>query len=288
VLVLTGLVATSLAGGVAYAKATPSPSCVPGAATTYTNENVTRTDSGSHGDWATDTFRRDVIWSSDCKGTYTLQFIDKGTFATIPNASSPGTGKPLGPSFTGSFTGGALVTVKSDTPPHWPDKPAAGWPSTSEWPKIMFGGEPDVKMRSWGWSYAVACDGWNERWHNASLGNHGDVTNCKCPPKTTYTPPAPPTTTTRTSGTTTTTTATTTTTTTTPVTTPSNPPASATTSTTVAVHQAANGGSGRSSTPLAYTGASVGWLIALGGILLLVGASLVIWRVRRPQSDDDR
>lgn len=290
---LAGLLTASVIGTAAYAHATGEPGCVSGAATTWRIENVARPDSGAsgHGNWANDVFTRTINWSSDCKGTYTFVVDDQGTFTTIANGFSPQAGTPFGPSFTGSIRGGALLTVKSSTRPHFPVMPVGGWPSTGDWPSTMFDGEHDTKMGAWGWTYATPC----EHWTNASTGNQGDVTGCTCPPTTTTTTrthPAPPTWTPP-HGTTpphpTSPTLTT-------PTTPKPPPVTTSLSETtpVGLHQNAGSGGGggtgivgRASAPLAYTGASVGWLVALGALLLLTGGLLLVGRLYRRRSSED-
>lgn len=153
------------------------------ACTTYTTEVVGRPDSGSHGNWATDTFTRTTVVCDNGDGTYTLTITDDGAFTSLPGALSPGAGVLLPAPFTGEFTGGATVTVTSATAPHTPPTTSPGDKSTSEWASLLFDGNNGT-ISNWGWTYSTPC----ETWVNAETGNSGDVTGEECTPDTT-TPP---------------------------------------------------------------------------------------------------
>lgn len=162
---------------------------------TYTND-VVRLDSGLHGDWATDTFRRGSAVCDNGDGTWTLTLTDNGTFTTMAGATSPGDQAVPLPEFTGRFLGGAVVQVTSElTMAELPTnitEPTAGWPSTSEWAGLLFGSEVTSTLSSWGWNYTTKCE--TAGWVNSLDGNVGDVTGKTC--ETESSPPLPETTTT--------------------------------------------------------------------------------------------
>lgn len=263
----------ALAVAVPVAHAAGEGDCTP-----YTTEVTGRPDSGKHGDWATDDFTRTTKVCQTDDTTYVLTISDAGTFTTLAGAKSPAAGVDLPAPFTGSFTGGATVTVTSDVSPVAPPASSPGDKSTSEWASLLFPGNNGT-ISGWSWTYGTKC----ETWVNAEAGNSGDVTGVECEydeePSTTV----PPTTTAPPSSSTSDT----------PPASGGDEPTSATapgtsmhaTSTSPAYGYAArnHGDYDSGEKDLAYTGTSsvVPYLAGLGGLLLLGGVGAVVLTRRR-------
>lgn len=163
---------------------------------TFTTQVTDRPDSGLHGTWALDTFKRTTTVKCNIAdpNVYKVVLTDVGTFKTVAG-KSPQVGVPLSGEVVGKFSGSATMTVTSAEKPHAPPATNAGDVSSSEWPSLLFDEYSSV-MGSWGWNYTRLC----EFWKNAAAGNSGDITGKSCykPPTstTTSTTPLPVTTTT--------------------------------------------------------------------------------------------
>jgi len=188
--------------GGAVALATPAHADECG---TYVTRNVVRPDSGTHGVWATDTFNRTVRICSVATiatNSYRATFTDHGTFATLPNAKSPGEGDAvdLKDTIVGIFEGGAtydfvtsepldLHALRAYTPAD------SDYPSTSEWMSKWLGsfekGGYAEGGKAWGWTYRTRC----EKWVNSGTGNTGNIVGkvCRVKPKPPWTHPTEPT-----------------------------------------------------------------------------------------------
>jgi hypothetical protein len=171
------LVVTLLNGGAA--SATEQPACTPNDVIYSTQVNG-RPDSGIFGTWAYDTFVRTTVVTNNCDGTFTLGIKDSGSFIPVIGAKSPSGGIILqAQSFadipTGSFTGGATVTITSAVPPVDPGAVSDGKTSTSEWASLLFPNNSG-ELLEWGWTYTHC----GETWINAKGGNSGDITGIEC------------------------------------------------------------------------------------------------------------
>jgi hypothetical protein len=266
------LVGAGVLGGTAYAGATP-PSC-DGPVGEFTTEVLDRPDSGLGGTWAKDTFTRTTVVYRNADCTYGITLRDEGTFTTLANAPSPGGTATLGASFTGTFTGGAQITVISDVPPVDPPATSDGTVSSSQWAMLLFPDNPG-KLNEWGWTYTTPC----ETWLNAHDGNQGDVTGKVCETETSTTTTTDQTTSTTIDETTSTTIETTDSSTT------SNTSTSRTTTSYVwpaTSTTALVGSSGPDDVDLASTGVSyVGPLVALAVLLFAAGVAFVALRRQR-------
>jgi hypothetical protein len=174
------LLTTLLSGGASASatEQTAPPGCVAGVVATYTTQVNGREDSGLNGPWATDTFTRTTVVTTNCEGTYDLKISDQGSFTVIAGAKSPQNAVNLQASAflkPGDFSGGATVTVKSDIPPINPGAASNGKISTSEWAGLLFPGN-NGDMTDWGWTYSYC----GETWVNAKGGNSGDITGIEC------------------------------------------------------------------------------------------------------------
>lgn len=241
---------------------------------TYITQVTGRPDSGSHGNWATDTFKRTTFVCDNSDGTFTMKLTDSGEFTTTAAAKSPGTGVTLPDEpISGSFSGGAVVTVTSATGPHDPGADSDGAVSSSDWHTLVFD-DATAKLTSWGWRYSTGC----ETWFNTAANNSGDITKvCEAeepptttvPPTTTTPPPpsssAPPTSSTGSIPPTT-----------------DKPSASSTSSKAAPVHYADSANSKTDSGDLAYTGTSASLLwVVLGAVVLLGGGGTLLYLTRR-------
>lgn len=152
-----------------------------------------RTDSGTHGDWATDTLTRTATITRDhaapaskCGGSatscwfYKASIVDTGSFVTITGANSPEHGTVIpGTHVSGQISGSDLFEFyASDDSPSAALVPASlsgNGQSTSTWFHQFFGagtvfaGENQTK---WGWTYT---DTLCETWVDSSAGDSGDI-----------------------------------------------------------------------------------------------------------------
>lgn len=148
--------------------------------------NLVRPDSGTVGNWATDTFHRVVKVCHAVETakavevqswTYTAVGTDDGTFKTTGTTSF--TGAAMKDGVTGKFSGHFSMTFEA--PKDWglyAGTPADGSKySTSDWLAHMWtdGFKPGKFV--WGWLYAT-CGGRKpgETLINASTGNKGNIT----------------------------------------------------------------------------------------------------------------
>lgn len=171
-----GLAATLIAVPAVEAQATTAPDCK------SVSADLVRPDSGTAGDWATDTFHRtvkichaEVVAKSAVEvqsWTYAAVGEDSGSFSTKGVKSFKGA--PMKPDVTGKMSG--HFTLSFDAPKDWglyTGAPAEGSKySTSEWLSHLWSDGFKPGKFVWGWKYEVC----NEALTNASTGNHGDIT----------------------------------------------------------------------------------------------------------------
>lgn len=183
-----------LVGGAVFtaqsAMADPADNCK-----TFVTENISKPDSGNHGDWATVTFTRNVELcktdtdAADGVTSYTATFKDEGTFTTTEGAKSPGTGAAVDllKGISGTFTGGATFLFTTATDLNLaglePFKTDGDWPSTSVWIGTWLADKGFVTGsykdgNTWGWTYATGC----ETWVNSGPKDEGSITTrCATP-----------------------------------------------------------------------------------------------------------
>lgn len=195
---------------------------------------------------------------------YEATVEDDGTFVTLNDSptGSPGEGKSLVKDAEGTFVGGA--TAKFYAPAHWcsfrgekyngKTVPGTETGSTGEFIGKLFkkDGYPAIKPKhkdllvKWGWTYTRCAETTNaERWVNAKSGNEGDIRGVVCP---------------------------------TPEATPSPTPSVGVTSISPSPAGGVAGGDGDQ---LPKTGAGVAALVAGGGVLVLIGAGVLVLQRRR-------
>jgi hypothetical protein len=143
--------------------------------------DLVRPDSGTAGDWATDTFHRTVKichTASTAKAvevqswTYTAVGDDSGTFTTKGTKSFKGA--TMKPDVTGKMAGHFELTF--DAPKDWglyvgAPKDGSKY-STGDWLGHLFSDGMKAGKFVWGWNYETC----NEKLTNASTGNPGDIT----------------------------------------------------------------------------------------------------------------
>lgn len=171
-----GLAATLIAVPAVEASAT-APDCK------TVQADLVRPDSGTAGDWATDTFHRTVKVCHQPEvaaktavevqsWTYTAVGDDSGTFSTKGTKSFKGA--PMKPDVTGKMAGHFELTF--DAPKDWglyTGAPAGGSKySTSEWLAHLWSDGFKAGKFVWGWKYETC----NEKLANTASGNPGDIT----------------------------------------------------------------------------------------------------------------
>lgn len=310
VLVLAGLVATSVVGGVAYAHATP-----PNVQTSYVcpTSGWDVSDPAVADQITADQFHYDGLHLQVAGPTH-----KQSAYVTLPTPvklSAINAGSDTGMTYqvAHGYAPGYQLTVL-DEEGHWMGnlvREDGRWWATRttnhEWDLVVNPGQsgsnpfdafktayPNRVVYRAGFSLgsgAAASDGilkdltfQGTRWTFTASCVHPTLPEIQPPTWTPGTRPSHPTTTTKTHPSPTSLTLSTTTvppTTTTTTTPPESSPTTVSTTTRAATIHVED-------RALPTTGASVGWLVALGGLLLLAGLSLVIWRVRRPTADDDR
>ena len=177
-----GLAATLIAVPAVEAQATTAPDCK------TVSADLVRPDSGTVGDWATDTFHRTakVCHVPDVTAkavevqswTYTVEVTDAGTFTTKGVKSFAGHTMLAG--VVGSFHGslGSNVAYKGsfDAPKDWGlwlgSVTNGNTYGTSDWVKHLWSDGFKPGKAVFGWQYETC----NETLVNASAGNHGDIT----------------------------------------------------------------------------------------------------------------
>lgn len=164
------------------------------AAQSHTVRITNNVDTGQHGPWAWLDYDRTTTITKTGDNTYRVVIRDQGTFTSIVGAKSPGDGVRIGSEVTGSFSGGYVAEVVSQTAPDTAGVDAArdfgcdvtgqcrNKTATADWAALYFTGEAQVREVSWGWSYVTEC----ERWVDSVNRRDGDVTGLNC------VAPAPP------------------------------------------------------------------------------------------------
>jgi hypothetical protein len=153
-----------------------------------------RNDSGTNGDWAKDTFTRDVTVTrqhaakaADCGSGatqcwfYTANLVDSGSFMTIEGAKSPAAGVDIAGIVSGTFNGGSRIEfyASSDSPDASlvPATVTGNDLATGDWVKEFFADGTTVTapdLLNWSWTYTAPAT--CEQWVNAKAGNEGDIT----------------------------------------------------------------------------------------------------------------
>lgn len=184
----------AIPGGAALATGTP-PHCVYDDHYTSTTTLTNHPDSGNHGDWATDDFKRVVkICEVGDTKVYHATVEDNGHFTTITGAQSPNAGIPIKGTVTGEMWGGftADFTAAPNFATYMRGHHGA---TTSTWVAGYFS---DFKGSSinedWSWSYRSKCEKWTDAADNGNgaLPEDGDITGCTCPPEPSPSPSESP------------------------------------------------------------------------------------------------
>lgn len=163
-------------------------------------------DSGNHGNWATDTLTRSMtvdrhsaVAVSNCGGDssngittcwyYTASMTDTGSFITVDGADSPQAGVAISGTLAGNISGGSDYEfyASSGTPtsadvPGMLDASVNGTDS-SHWVERFFPDSTsfgDVNEINWDYSYTAGatCEQWTDAYNNSdgSLPADGDIT----------------------------------------------------------------------------------------------------------------
>lgn len=194
----TGATGATGAQGVPGPAGPAGASGTPGASAVITVNASTalsaRTDSGTHGDWATDAFTRTAAITRQHASTaskcgagatecwfYTGTITDSGSFLTVTGANSPEAGDVIaGTHIAGTFTGGSSFEfyASSDSPDSSlvPATLSGNGQSTSTWMRQFFAGGTHFAGEGepkWAWTYAApsTC----ETWVDGSAGDTGDI-----------------------------------------------------------------------------------------------------------------
>lgn len=202
--VLTGL----LALGTLWASTAPAEAASAVRHTITINGNL---DHGEHGFWARlNSVSRTVTirpWGPT-KGVWEVRLRDRGTFQTLRGKNSPGEGKPITRSSTGTMTGDMTIIVTAEDKPSTANAPssynyrcrtngagnrAADCPGmayeTSQWANHYFQHITKTEVGNWSFVYRGACGQRWVNWGDASTDNsQGDIVN-GCPKKVPATVP---------------------------------------------------------------------------------------------------
>lgn len=186
----------AIPGGAALATGTP-PNCKYDDHYTTTTTLTNHPDSGNHGTWATDDFKRVVkICEVGDTNQYHATVEDNGHFTTIAGAPSPHAGVPIKGTVTGEMWGG--FTADFTAAPKFTSYTGTHGDTTSTWVQGYFS---DFNGKSitddWRWTYRTDCEKWKDWADNGGgSGPHaGDITGCTCPtpsPSPTETPSPKP------------------------------------------------------------------------------------------------
>jgi hypothetical protein len=158
-------------------------------------------DSGNHGNWAVDTFTRQMtvtrhgaVAVSNCGGDatngitscyyYTADMTDAGSFLTISGADSPNAGTPISGVLSGTISGGSNFEFYATSgSPSAADVPAtldaSSGSDSSTWPERFFAaGTAFSGMNEINWVYTyttpTTCEQWVDAYNNGDGGQAGD------------------------------------------------------------------------------------------------------------------
>lgn len=153
-----------------------------------TQEVVNDIDSGHHGYWAYDHYRRRIqAWNVE-EGPICATVIYNGEFDGVEGRPSPGEdgGEPLSGDEDGTLHGGYAATIDGTLvgDPDWPTRGFVGTfdyggdvedgtrPNAVDWSKVYFGENRGFSFDWWGWIYRGGRCG---TWVNAVNKDCGDV-----------------------------------------------------------------------------------------------------------------